>query len=112
VHLRGYHKEAEGLQARDHQADPLGDRQVGRRHLRRLRRRRLRRLLLTHHPARLQSPQFPLYQRLHTKRSPMSRHQRTLLRQKSGTVFDDKPSFTSRKIDETLTMTKRSFDSC
>jgi hypothetical protein len=94
----------------DIREDPLGD------HLHHHHHHLLLRRLQTLHQLRHQeSPQFPShqsYQRPHIKRSPTSRRQRTSLRQRSGIVSDDRPSSTSRKIDETSIMTKRSFDSC
>ena len=81
---------------------------LGRRHHHHL----LRRLLRTLHQVLQGSLPSLSYQHRRTKRSPMSKRQRTSPKQKSGTVSVDRPSSISRKIDETSTMTRRSFDSC
>jgi hypothetical protein len=68
-------------------------------------------LLRTLHRVLRKSLRFLSRRHLHTRRSPMSRRQRTSLRRRSGIVSDDKPSSTSRRIDGTSTMIRRSFDS-
>jgi hypothetical protein len=72
----------------------------------------LHRLLETLHQVPQESFQSLSYQHRHTKRSPMSKRQKTSPRQGSGIVSDDRPSSTLRKIDEISTMTKRLFNSC
>ena len=114
------HRVERGLRTRDHptghltcldrRARPVGIQEVplGDHHHHLL----LLRLLRTLH--RVLQGLLPslLYQHLRTRRSLMSKRQKTSPRQKSGTVSVDKPSSTSRKIDETSTMTRRSFGSC
>ena len=108
-HLRTRgHQEEKGLQVRDHLVVLLEVLRANHqhrppRHL--LHRRRL--LLRTLHRVLQESLQYLSYQHLHTRRSPMSRHQRTSRRQRSGIAFDDKPSSTLRKIDGTSTMTRK-----
>jgi hypothetical protein len=82
------------------------------RHLRHLRLLHLLRLPMTLHRDLRKSLRFSSHQHPHIKRSPMSKHQKTSLRQRSGIVSGDRPSSTLRKIDEISTMTKRLFDSC
>jgi hypothetical protein len=94
-----------------HLRDPLvGIREVplGRRRHHHL----LLRLLRTLHRVLQGSLPSLSYQHRRTKRSPMSKRQKTSPKQKSGTVSVDRPSSISRKTDETSTMTRRSFDSC
>ena len=74
--------------------------------------RLLLRLLGTPHRVPRELLQSLSYQHRRTKRSPMSRRQKTSPKQRSGIVSGDRPSSISRKIDETSIMTKRSFDSC
>jgi hypothetical protein len=90
----------------------LVDRHRHRHRLQLLRLLRLLRLLGTLHRVPRELLQSLSHQHQRTKRSPMSKRQRTSPKRKSGIVSGDKPSSISRKIDETSIMTKRSFDSC
>jgi hypothetical protein len=97
------HQEEEDPRVNHRQVDPLEDHHQLRRHLHHQ----------TLHRVPLQeSLRFLSHRHPRIKRSPMLKHQRTSLRQRSGIVSDDKPSSTSRRIDETSTMIRRSFDSC
>jgi hypothetical protein len=85
--------------------DLLVDRHHRHRHL-------LLRLLRTLHRVLQGSLPSLSYQHRRTRRSPMSKRQRTSPRQRSGTVSVDRPSSILKRTDETSTMTRRSFDSC
>jgi hypothetical protein len=87
------------------QEGPLEDRHL-------LRHRHLLLPLRTLHRVLPGSLLYQLYQHRRTKRNPTSKRQRTSPKQRNGTASADKLSSTSRRTDEILTMTKRSFDSC